>query len=223
MKKMLIIIIVLAVILVGMIIQKNRTINKNTVNVQEVEQIEEYISKIYMWKEVTQEALPLFENVNEANELWIWEVIKKNLDAYEISYKEIEEKGKEILGEKFERQFSKEGNQSFFYDETNDKYLATETSLDEMEDTFLLNNIEKTKDGYIVEIIEYLEDYANENKVIVKNLQEEEIGQVNITNDNKTKIQELVKNNRSRFDKKRVCLKNENNHLIVQKVEKIQE
>ena len=69
MKKMLVIIVILAMILVSMIIYKNIAINKNkSVNVQEVEQIEEYISKIYMWKEITKEALPTFENINNANE-----------------------------------------------------------------------------------------------------------------------------------------------------------
>ena len=78
MKKMLVIIVILAMILVSMIIYKNIAINKNkSVNVQEVEQIEEYISKIYMWKEITKEALPTFENINNANELWVWEVIKE--------------------------------------------------------------------------------------------------------------------------------------------------
>ena len=78
MKKMLVIIVILAMILVSMIIYKNIAINKNkSVNVQEVEQIEEYISKIYMWKEITKEALPTFENINNANELWLWEVIKR--------------------------------------------------------------------------------------------------------------------------------------------------
>ena len=90
MKKMLVIIVILAMILVSMIIYKNIAINKNkSVNVQEVEQIEEYISKIYMWKEITKEALPTFENINNANELWLWEVIKKNLETYETTYEEI--------------------------------------------------------------------------------------------------------------------------------------
>ena len=93
MKKMLVIIVILAMILVSMIIYKNIAINKNkSVNVQEVEQIEEYISKIYMWKEITKEALPTFENINNANELWVWEVIKKNLETYETTYEEIQQK-----------------------------------------------------------------------------------------------------------------------------------
>ena len=105
MKKMLVIIVVLAMILVSMMVYKNIEINKNkSVNVQEVEQIEEYISKIYMWKEITKEALPTFENINDASELWIWEVIKKNLETYETTYEEIQQKGKELFGEKFEKQ-----------------------------------------------------------------------------------------------------------------------
>ena len=59
MKKMLIIIVVLASILIGMIIYKNMAIgSKNDVNIQEVGKIEENISKIYLWKEVTGDALP---------------------------------------------------------------------------------------------------------------------------------------------------------------------
>lgn len=87
-----------------------------------------------------------------------------------------------------------------------------------MEDSFLLNNIEKNKDGYIVEIVEYLEDYSEENSVIIRNLQEEEIGRVGVS-DSETKMQEIVKNNIDRFGKKKVYLKTENNNLIVQKVE----
>lgn len=223
MKKMLIIIIVLAIILVGMIIYKNSAVgSKNNVNIQEIEKIEQSISKIYLWKEITKEALPAFEDVNNADELWIWEVVKKNLEEYEISYEEIEQKSKEILGKELNKMFPKEGNQCFQYNEETNKYSATEIQLDQMEDSFLLDKIEKTNEAYKVEIIEYLEDYSKEEKIVIRNLKEEEIGQVS-NNDSKTKIQEIVKNNKSRFDKKRVYLKNENNNLIVQKVEKIQE
>lgn len=223
MKKMFIIIIVLAMILIGMIIYKNTAVGtKNNVNVQEIEKIENYISKIYMWKEITNEALPTFEDVNHSDDLWVWEVVKKNLENYEVSDEEIKTIATEIFGKEFNKQFPKEGNKSFIYDETSQKYLATETVLDEEEDTFLLNNIEKIKEGYNIEIIEYLEDYAEENKITIRNLQEEEIGQVGI-NDSETKIQEIVKNNRNRFSKKKIYLKKENDNLKIQKVEKIQE
>ena len=220
MKKMLVIIVILAMILVSMIIYKNIAINKNkSVNVQEVEQIEEYISKIYMWKEITKEALPTFENINNANELWLWEVIKKNLETYETTYEEIQQKGKELFGEKFEKQIQKEGNDSFYYDKERNKYLATEIVLDEEEDSFLLKDIEKEGEKYKVKIIEYIEDYSEENKVIIRNLQEEEIGRVS-TSDSETKIKEIVKNNKERFSQKNIEIKKEKDNLVIEKVNK---
>ena len=220
MKKMLVIIVILAMILVSMIIYKNIAINKNkSVNVQEVEQIEEYISKIYMWKEITKEALPTLENINNANELWVWEVIKKNLETYETTYEEIQQKGKELFGEKFERQIPKEGNDSFYYDKESNKYLATEIVLDEEEDSFLLKDIEKEGEKYKVKIIEYIEDYSEENKVIIRNLKEEEIGRVSTT-DSETKIKEIVKNNKERFSQKNIEIKKEKDNLVIEKVNK---
>ena len=220
MKKMLVIIVILAMILVSMIIYKNIAINKNkSVNVQEVEQIEEYISKIYMWKEITKEALPTFENINNANELWVWEVIKKNLETYETTYEEIQQKGKELFGEKFEKQIPKEGNDSFYYDKESNKYLATEIVLDEEEDSFLLKDIEKEGEKYKVKIIEYIEDYSEENKVIIRNLQEEEIGRVS-TSDSETKIKEIVKKNKERFSQKNIEIKKEKDNLVIEKVNK---
>lgn len=220
MKKMLVIIVILAMILVSMIIYKNIAINKNkSVNVQEVEQIEEYISRIYMWKEITKEALPTFENINNANEVWVWEVIKKNLETYETTYEEIQQKGKELFGEKFERKIPKEGNDSFYYDKESNKYLATEIVLDEEEDSFLLKDIEKEGEKYKVKIIEYIEDYSEENKVIIRNLQEEEIGRVSTT-DSETKIKEIVKNNKERFSQKNIEIKKEKDNLVIEKVNK---
>ncbi len=61
---------------IGMYIYKTNA-NQNNVTVSEVQKIEEYISKIYMWKEVTEEALPKFDDINDAPDLWTWEVVKK--------------------------------------------------------------------------------------------------------------------------------------------------
>lgn len=223
MKKMIIIIIILATILISMMIYKNAATGAtNQVNVQEIQKIEESISKIYLWKEITNEAIPTFENVNNAQDLWGWEVTKKNLEQYEVSKEEIKTKAKEIFGEEFNKEIPKEGNSSFEYDEITNKYYPTEVILDQMEDSFLLNKIEKTDEGYLVEIVEYLQDYKNADKVIVRNLEQEELGQVSV-NDSETKIQEIVKNNINRFSKKKIYFKIQNNNLVVQKVEKIQE
>ena len=219
MKKMIIIIIILLVILIGMFLYKNILAgSKNNINVQEIENIENYILKIYMWKEITGDALPSFENINNADEKWIWEVVKKNLDNYEFTSEEIQEKAKELFGDNFNKQFPKEGNNSFQYEENEDKYIATQTVFDEEDDSFLLNNIEKTKDGYKVEIVEFLEDYSEENNVIIRNIQNEEIEKI-AENESETKIQELVKSNIDRFSKKNIYLKNLNEKLYIQKVE----
>ena len=53
MKKMVIIIVVLAGILISMIIYKNIAVgSKNNINIQEIQKIEEDISNIYLWKEL---------------------------------------------------------------------------------------------------------------------------------------------------------------------------
>ena len=77
----------------------------------------------------------------------------------------------------------------------------------------MLNNIEKTEEGYIVEIVEYIENYSSEESVIIKNLSDEEIGRVGI-DDTETKMQEIVKSHLDRFDKKKVYLKSEQDRKI---------
>lgn len=220
MKKMFIIIIILATILVGMIIYRKTAVGaKDNINIQEIEKIEEYITKIYMWQEVTNEALPTFTNINEAPEIWLWEVINQNLENYEITYNEIEETAKKIFGQEFTKPFPKEGSETIKYNEETEMYYTTGMGLDEDADTFLLSDIKKTKDGYTVEIVEYLENYSEEQSVIIKNLDNEEIGRVGI-NDSETKMQEIVKNNIDRFSKKKIYLNNKEETLAVQKVEK---
>lgn len=231
MKKLIIIIIILIIVFLGMLGYKNIVIKKNNnISMQEIENIETYITKIYMWKEITKEALPTFENINNADDIWIWEVVKKNLEDYELTYDQIEEKAKEIFGDDLEKTFPKQGNESITYNEENDKYYAEGRGLDEQEDEFILNKVEKTKDGYEVEIIEYIEDYSNlvnnysqnnnseteEQEIIIKNLKNEEIAKVKSSEEESSK--EIVKNNAEKFTKKKLKLKQdkENSKLYIE-------
>lgn len=126
MKKMYIIIVILAIIFIAMLAYKNMAVGtKNNVNVEEVQKIEEYISKIYMWKEVTNEALPSFEDINQADDLWVWEVVKQNLEEYVVNYDAIQNKAKEIFGESFSKQFPTQGNQTIMYDSETGEYYTT--------------------------------------------------------------------------------------------------
>lgn len=219
MRKMLVIIMILLVIFIGMIVyKKNVVASNNEISVGEVAEVEEAISKVYLWKEVTKEALPKFNDINSVEDIWLWEAVKNNIENYELTYDEVQAKAKEIFGEDFHKEFPKEGNSSFLYDETLQKYVATEIETDQQEDDFLLDKIEKIENGFKVEIIEYIADYANENSIIIRSTKDEELGRVSI-NESEAKIQEVVKNNKERFSKKSITLKNENNCLVIKKVE----
>ena len=213
MKKLLVIICILLVIFIGMYVYK-KNINQNNVTASDVQKVQDYISKIYMWQEVTEEALPKFDNINDAPDLWMWEVVKKNLDDYELEYDEIQQKAIELFGKDFKKQFPKEGTEYIQYDKELQKYIATGIGLDTLEDTFLIKNINKTKNGYDVEIIEYLEDYENavgledENStydVYIKNLNKDIIATVK-SDDSETNEIEVVKENIEKLKNKTVKL-----------------
>ena len=142
MKKLLAIICVLIIIFIGIFVYKTNG-NKSIVNVSEVDKIEEYISKIYLWPEVTEDALPTFDNINNAPDLWVWEVVKKSFDKYELKYEEIQEKAYEIFGDNFKKQFPKEGTDYIYYSEEYGKYITSGMGLDTEDDLFLIKNIKK--------------------------------------------------------------------------------
>ena len=226
MKKLLAIIGVLLIIFIGMYINKS-SINKNTLTALEVQQIEEYISKIYMWQEITEEALPKFDNINNAPDLWVWEVVKKNLDNYELSYNEIQDESIEIFGENFKKQFPKEGTEYIYYDENEGKYLTTGIGLNAQEDMFLIKEINKNKNGYEVEIVEYVEDYQNAIEledeeqiydIYIKNLNQDIVATIKSTQ-SETKTIELVKQNIDKFETKKVNLvKDSSGNIYVESV-----
>ena len=213
MKKLLSIICVLLVIFAGMFIYKTN-INQKNVTASEVQNIEDYIYQIYMWQEITEKALPEFDNINNAPDLWIWEVVKKNLEEFELEYNQIQEKAIEIFGNNFTKQFPKEGTEYIYYDENYGKYLTTGIGLDTQEDMFFIKKINKTKNRYEVEIIEYLEDYKNameledENEIYdiyIKNLNQETIATIK-SNEGETRTIEVVKENIDKFTTKKVKL-----------------
>lgn len=221
MKKLVAIICILLVIFVGMYVNRSKS-NQNLITATEVEKVEEYISKIYMWKEITGEALPKFDNINDAPDIWTWEVVKKDLENYELTKDEIQNKATELFGNQFKKQFPQEGTEYMQYDEKLGKYISTGIELDTLDDCFYIKNIRKIKDGYEVEIAEYLEDYVNslgiedENEIYeiyIKNLNEETIANVKNT-EGETKTIDVVKENLDKFTTKTVNLKKSSNGNI---------
>lgn len=227
MKKMLAIICVLLIIFIGIFIYK-RNIDKNTIDISEVNKIQEYLSKIYMWQEVTEEALPKFNNINNAPDLWVWEVVKKDLEQFELAKEDIENKAIELFSRNFTKQFPKEGSEFIKYNEETGLYNTNGMGLDSLEDSFLIKKIKKIKNGFEVEIIEYLEDYEesididgnllDEYNVYVKNLQHEIISTIK-SNEGTEKIIEKVKENQERFSTKKIILKLSEGNLYVESVE----
>ena len=221
MKKMVIIIIILATIFIGMLINRYSVVRaKDKITINEIEKIEKYIEKIYMWKELTIEALPEFEEIEKVDKKWSLEVLKKNIEEYEVSKEELIDKGKELFGDKFEIE-EKELEKSFDFDEETNKYIAIPIELDNKLDSFLLKNIKKEKDRYIVEIIEYLQDYSETEKIIIRNLEGEEIGKIS-ESQTETEAKEIVKNNETRFNIKKLYIK-DGEKLRIEKVEKCEE
>ena len=231
MKKLVVIIIILLIIFIGMYIyrQNQITINRNNeITVDEINKIETYLQKIYMWKEITGEALPTFDNINNAPDIWLWEVVKKNLEEYELSYEQLQDKAKEIFGNDLQKEFPREGYEYMEYNEETDTYYAIGSGLDNQDDVFLLDTIQKNENGYTVQIIEYLEDYSEgfettntEYNISIENLNGEIIGTVKNTED-ETNIQQLVKDNIDRFTKKEVSLKtDENGNIYVTSVQNV--
>ena len=221
MKKLVAIICVLLMIFIGMYINKNKS-TQNNVTASEVENIEAYISQIYMWQEITEKALPEFDNINNAPDLWTWEVVKKNLENYDLTKEEIQKEAIELFGKQFTKQFPQEGTEYIQYNEELGKYISTGVGLDSLDDCFLIKNINKTKKGYEVEIAEYLADYENSlgvesedeiYEIYIKNLNQETIATVKNT-EGETKIIEIVKENIDKFTTKNIELTKESDGKI---------
>ena len=231
MKKLIVIIVILLLIFVGMYMYKHNKIigNQSTeVSIDEINKIETYLQKIYMWREITGDALPVFDDINDAPDVWLWEVVKKNLEEYTLTYEQLQDKAKEIFGEDLQKEFPKEGYEYMEYDEETNTYYAIGSGLDNQEDVFLLEKIQKQDNEYKVQIVEYLEDYSEGYEtsdgaynIQIKNLKDEIIGEVN-SEESETNIQQVVKDNINRFTKKEVNLKiDKNGNIYVTSVRNI--
>ena len=114
------------------------------------------------------------------------------------------------------------------YNEQNDTYYAVGIGLDNQEDLFLLDTIQKNNDDYSIQIVEYLEDYSEGYEAIddnyniqIKNLNDTTIGEVKST-EAEANIQQFVKDNINEFTKKEVNLKkDENGNLHITSVQSI--
>ncbi|MFR1441927.1 MAG: hypothetical protein ACLURX_05235 [Clostridia bacterium] len=221
MKKMIITIIILAIIFIGMVI--NRQIEQaNEIKIEEIQLVENYMEKIYGWSEITNQALPEFDNLNEANTKWLWGIVRKNIEEEEITYETINEKVKELYGEELNIKYPKEGMEFIKYNEETNDYIPSEIELDANDDRFYINKITKIKNGYTAEIVEYLVDYTDfdNNNIYLKNLNGEIVEKLT-GEETKQEVTQKVKEKIDKFTKKKATLKKLNDEkVVIQKVEK---
>lgn len=216
MKKMFITIVILLIIFIGLLIFRTNE-KEAEIKIDEINRIEEYIKKIYGWKEITDQALPEFDNINNANEKWIWGILRDNIDDNEIEYEKIEKTRKELFGNNFNKEYPKDGTDFISFDEQSGKYQVKQMNIDAINDTFLINKIEKNNNGYDVEIVEYLVDYTNSDteKIKIKNTNDEEIYELTEEEATDGNIKKVVKENMDRFTKKQVILEKSNENIYI--------
>ena len=230
MRKLLIVLILLTVIVVGLYIYSSS--KKIEITGSEKTKIQAYIKDLYSWKELVGEALPEFKNINDANEEWVWDRVQQKLNTseeYEYTYEQIEKAKKQLFGENLTKKFPKEGTEFLIYIDETEKYLAVGIGLDTDEDCFAISSINKNKEKYIVEIVEYIIDNGNSYEIdenaknyemYLKNLDNEKKevftadlytetidGEEYITSDTKdSEIEKYVLDNQNKFSKKIVTL-----------------
>lgn len=221
MKKMIVTIIILLIIFISMVIYKN-SLAKAEVTVEEINSIEDYMDKIYSYKEITGEAMPEFNDLQNADKKWIWGIVRKNIDDYEIENEKIENTINELFGNYLNKEFPKDGTDFITYNEEKQKYITKELTIDAIKDSFYIQKIEKNDNQYLVTIVEYLIDYTDEEGRIVKikNLEEKEIKQIPEKQATEETITKVVKENIKEFSKKKVTLEKEGEQLVIRKVEK---
>ncbi|MBR0350810.1 MAG: hypothetical protein IJH76_03180 [Clostridia bacterium] len=221
MKKMIVTIIILLIIFISMVVYKN-SLAKAEVTLEEINQIEEYMDKIYSYKEITGIALPEFDNPQNADEKWIWGIVRKNIDDYEIDKSKVQGTINDLFGNTLNKEFPNDGTEFITYNEEKQIYITKELQIDAIKDSFYIKKIEKNDNEYSVHIVEYLVDYTDEsgNKAIIKNLSDETIKELSQKQATEENITKAVKENMSKFNKKEVTLEKQGENIVIKKVEK---
>jgi len=160
MKKILKILILL-ILIISIIFCVYLFMNKKNKQEENYSELKKYISNIYGKTFI----IPEFDDINDADESWLWENINqylwnndeayngKNLKAYGYTYEEISEIAKIIYGNNLKKDFPT-GSQYMRYDKFNDKYGPTSYGLENYYD-YVIDNIEKNGNTYTISIYDF--------------------------------------------------------------------
>ena len=130
-----------------MVVYKN-SLAKAELTIDEINKIEEYMDKIYSYKEITGVALPEFDSPQNADEEWFWGIVRKNIDDYEIDNNKVQDTITELFGSNLNKEFQKEGTKFITYNEEKQKYITKELQIDAIKDSFYIQKIDKQDNVY---------------------------------------------------------------------------
>ena len=175
--------------------------NNNDITQSEKEEIENYIKMIYGFYG---ETLPEFEDVNDANEDWMWMVtlyyLQETNESGMYTSEEVKEAGKILYGDNFNKEISKDSSKFVLYFEDTHRYRLVGMSFEEYFG-FVTKNVTKKGNKYIVDIVEYIKYWERDTDLdpgreIIMNAKSEEITSFNrkitsASNDEERKLLEL--------------------------------
>lgn len=207
------------------IVEDSIDVNVEDKEEQEISSIEEtvlkeYIEKIYRRFEIS---IPEFTDINEAEERWLWGVIYNNCDHGEIWVEnstvefvyrsDMIKTAEELFGENLiiEPPIT-EGNINFFeYSSKDDCYLNIGRGGESIIPRYIIAQIDRKNDIFIVQIVEYLYDnsefpYSSEPYKISLNVGESKV--VTFDSNEKFDVEKYVLENKDKFVQKKLTIKN---------------
>lgn len=236
MKILAVIILILVIILLGYVCLKNnneadgvKNLNTNTVEQEELkertkvdeEEVKDYINSIYINFGIK---LPSFDDINLANENWVWITAFYNVEDYimgdVIKKDKIEDKSKDLFGDNLKKELPKEGIEGLI-EPVDEGYCVSSVRLDgDYVEEYEFINIDIKDNEVIVEIAEYKYDVlrGEDGLLEVKNIANEEVIKKFNAEDYGENyeslyedISEYVKNNPNKFSTAKLTLEvNEN-------------
>lgn len=155
----IVILVIIPLVILSVVMITNKT--NNNITELEKEEIQTYIEMIY--DEYYDETVPEFENINNAKEDWIWMMALSYLETikYPDEYKgfasnEVKEAANILYGNNFNKEITKDSSKHVIYFEDENKYRSEAMSSDIL-NRFVVKDIIKEHNQYIVDVIEYNE------------------------------------------------------------------
>lgn len=185
--------------------------------------IETFVDKIFLGNGLTQEALPEFNNILEADKNWMFSMLYYDLVTndslkYTYTYEEVQEELNNIIGKNTYIQFPQEGTDKIMKKE--DKYIVAPSGLIATSfEGYTISNIGILNGNYIVTINEYKyqisEDNSNYNFIdktgnVIKSYSASDNTKEN-WNVIEEEMKDYVKDNQDKFARKDITIMKDTN------------